>query len=178
MDVKVGLDAERNSGSTKNWRMRPSRSPRRRHRPWPLLFLGLLTFFALGSHLHLSRGGSARRVVKVPVNAADIQARCENLKLAPGPPQTFNQRTSSDRFVEGTRSTLVKNATIWTGGVNGLEIVKGDILLDKGLIKAVGLNVSAEQLADVNTIDAKGAWVTPGYVYVLLSLTNIIKISH
>ena len=61
-----------------------------------------------------------------------------------------------------------QNATIWTGKLNGLEIIKGDILLQNGLIKDVGIidnellrRVKAEELVD---IDANGAWVSPGYV--------------
>lgn len=138
----------------------------RRHRPWPILLLALLTFFVLGTHIHLTHSG-ARRAVRIPANAANIQARCQNLKLKPSPPPTFNNRTTSDRFAFGTKPTLIKNATIWTGRVNGLEIVKGDILLDKGLIKAVG-HAGGEYLdsfdEELLVVDAKGAWVSPGCV--------------
>lgn len=59
-----------------------------------------------------------------------------------------------------------QNATIWTGRVEGLEVIKGDLLLHNGLIKDVG-NVDRAILdsiraEDLVTVDAKGAWVSPG----------------
>jgi hypothetical protein len=62
---------------------------------------------------------------------------------------------------------LLRNATIWTGGINGLEIVKGDMLLDRGLIKAVGRigpGVLQKYKTDLVTLELDEAWVTPGYV--------------
>lgn len=48
--------------------------------------------------------------------------------------------------------------------MDGFEVLNGDIFLDKGLIIAVG-RVDQGLLHsrdDVATIDAKGAWVSPG----------------
>jgi imidazolonepropionase-like amidohydrolase len=59
------------------------------------------------------------------------------------------------------------NATIWTGGAKGLEIVEGDLLLDRGLIKAVGRiepRVLEKYRTDLVTLDLGGAWVSPGIV--------------
>jgi imidazolonepropionase-like amidohydrolase len=62
---------------------------------------------------------------------------------------------------------LIRNATIWTGRVDGEEVVKGDLLLDRGLIKAIGhvrrsdLSVYGDKLKEY---DAQGSWVTPGVV--------------
>ena len=108
------------------------------------------------------------RSAALPPNHASIRARCASLPRKPSPPGWFPDRTSSDRFVPGTRAVLVRNATIWTGRVNGLETIKGDVVLDKGLVKAVGvvpktLLKSLEQ-ESFDVIDAKGAWLTPGYV--------------
>lgn len=51
--------------------------------------------------------------------------------------------------------------------MNGLEILNGDVLLENGLIKDVGVidtgllnRIRAEDLV---TVDANGAWVSPGY---------------
>lgn len=55
---------------------------------------------------------------------------------------------------------------MWTGGMDGLEIIKGDLLMEGGIIKAVG-SVDAGLLKRYETyesVDAKGAWITPGYV--------------
>ncbi|KAJ7143728.1 hypothetical protein C8R44DRAFT_827345 [Mycena epipterygia] len=45
----------------------------------------------------------------------------------------------SDLYVPGTRSVLLRNATVWTGADNDTDIIYGaDVLLDKGLIVALG----------------------------------------
>ena len=135
----------------------------RRHRPWPIIVLGFLTFLVLGAHIHLTRP-EQRKSVRIPVHAEETIAKCRNLKLEPGPAPDFHERKESDRFVDGTKATLIKNATIWTGRINGFEIIKGDILLDKGTIKAVGHVPSSllDGLDDYMTIDAQGSWVSPG----------------
>ncbi|RPD56489.1 composite domain of metallo-dependent hydrolase [Lentinus tigrinus ALCF2SS1-7] len=104
--------------------------------------------------------------VQVPLRAPEWLAKCELLNAKPGPPPDFNTRTQSDRFALGTKPTLITNATIWTGGVDGLEVLKGDILLDRGIIKRVGV-IDRHTLAgyiDLVRIDAKGQWVSPGIV--------------
>ena len=106
---------------------------------------------------------------RLPIHVEETLNKCRNLHTKPGPPPDFNLRTESDRYVPGTKATLIRNATIWTGRVDGLEIIKGDLLLDKGLVKGLGVvdpKVLAHYGADaLNTIDADGAWVSPGYVF-------------
>ncbi|KAJ7026167.1 carbohydrate esterase family 9 protein [Mycena alexandri] len=102
----------------------------------------------------------------VPINAQEIIAQCAMLQMTPGPPVDFHTRKQSDRFVAGTKPTVIRNATIWTGRKDGEEIVHGDILVDKGLIKKVG-NVKNSELKayrHVVVLDAKGGWVSPGIV--------------
>ena len=100
-----------------------------------------------------------------PLHSTAIIVKCRHLQMQAGPPQDFLIRTHSDRFEEGTRPVLVKNAKIWTGGKNGTEVIQGDILMDKGIIKNIGyiqsrsLESYGERLA---VLDAKGAWITPG----------------
>ena len=50
-----------------------------------------------------------------------------------------------------------------------MEIVKGDILLDGGLIKHVGVVEDSllEHYADLARIEAQGRWVSPGFVAIL-----------
>ncbi|KAJ3987627.1 composite domain of metallo-dependent hydrolase [Lentinula detonsa] len=106
--------------------------------------------------------------VQIPINANQIIQKCANLNVIPSPPSDFYSRKESDRHVSGTRPTLIKNATIWTGNVDGLEVILGDLLLDKGIIQAVGevpvhvLNAYEHGLLKV--IDANGSWVSPGIV--------------
>ena len=63
-----------------------------------------------------------------------------------------------------TDTVVSQNATIWTGGVNGLEVLNGDILLVGGIIKRIGVVEShvLARYADVVRVDAKGQWVSPG----------------
>ncbi|KAI0746214.1 carbohydrate esterase family 9 protein [Daedaleopsis nitida] len=111
-------------------------------------------------------------VVNAPLHAPEILDKCQLLQVPPGPPPDFYTRRLSDRFVGGTKPTLIMNATIWTGGDNGLEVDHGDILLDGGLIKRVGL-VTGERVDELeglsagsalDRIDAQGKWVSPGIV--------------
>ena len=68
-----------------------------------------------------------------------------------------------DRFEVGTRATVIKNVTLWTGARNGTEIVYGDILLDKGLVQAIGYVPEWDYSKyDTDVVDAHGGWVTPG----------------
>ena len=84
-----------------------------------------------------------------------------------GPPKDFHRRDHSDRYEHGTKPILLKHARVWTGERNGTDIIRGDILLDKGLIKAVG-HVPRSSLeafnGDLVVIDVQNAWVTPGIV--------------
>ncbi|KAI8973081.1 carbohydrate esterase family 9 protein [Trametes punicea] len=124
-----------------------------------LQYFQVLSVFSSGS------SGSSRSVT-VPLRAAEFLDKCRLLDVKPGPPPDFHGRSQNDRFVQGTKPTLIKNATIWTGRANGLEVVHGDILLDTGLIKRIGRVHGAElgQYADLEIIDAQGRWVSPGLV--------------
>ncbi|KAJ7484418.1 carbohydrate esterase family 9 protein [Mycena latifolia] len=77
--------------------------------------------------------------------------------------ETLPINAESDRFVEGTKPTLIRNASIWTGRDDGNEVVYGDVLIDKGLIKKVG-SVDLNAYSDVVVLDAAGSWVSPGIV--------------
>lgn len=46
--------------------------------------------------------------INVPLNAAEILDKCRLLNVKPGPPPDFSLRKQSDRFVVGTRATLIK----------------------------------------------------------------------
>ncbi|KIK33891.1 hypothetical protein CY34DRAFT_98856 [Suillus luteus UH-Slu-Lm8-n1] len=103
---------------------------------------------------------------------SQILSKCAYIHAKPGPPPNFHVRTQSDRYAdsENTTPVLVRNATIWTAADNGHEVLTGDLLMHRGLIKAIG-NVPLSLIRQVelnNTklevIDAHGAWVTPGIV--------------
>jgi len=95
-----------------------------------------------------------------------ILSRCAALKFTPSPPQNFHSREESDRFESGTNATLIRNCVIFTGKDNGTEIINGDILLDKGIIKGLG-KISGrviDNTPNLTIINAKYAWVTPGLI--------------
>ena len=103
----------------------------------------------------------------------ELRTLCNSIRTPAGPPQSFNTaaRTENDRFAPGTPPVLLRNATIWTGASNGTEIVSGDVLLDRGLVVAVGYippslldGVRQSSETEIRVEDVGGAWVTPGLV--------------
>lgn len=106
----------------------------------------------------------ARNSVRLPLHAEETLQKCKMLHVQPGPPPDFARRTQSDRFVDGTRATLLRNASVWTGDPLQYEIHGADILLDKGIIKFLG-HASEETLAEHGnflTVDVGGSWISPG----------------
>ena len=93
----------------------------------------------------------------------DILNKCAARDATPRSPDDLLLRSVNDRFEAGTRATLIKNVTLWTGARNGTEIVYGDILLDKGLIQGIGYIPEWDYSRyDADVVDANGSWVTPG----------------
>ncbi|GJJ09058.1 hypothetical protein Clacol_003280 [Clathrus columnatus] len=96
-----------------------------------------------------------------------ILQRCASMRTLPTGFDA-SKRTESDRFDPGTNSTLLRNAKIWTGSLNGTEIIYGDVLLHNGIVKALGY-IPSKVLGSIkpdalNVHDLQGAWVTPGLV--------------
>jgi hypothetical protein len=100
-------------------------------------------------------------------------AKCASLHTKPHPPKNFHSRTKSDRFIDGTKDSLIVNATIWTGGVtNDVEVIRGGtVWLSGGIIKKVWSS-SAEfdsstlkqtiiSSQGIEILDAQGRWLTP-----------------
>ncbi|KAG8730747.1 hypothetical protein FRC11_005897, partial [Ceratobasidium sp. 423] len=125
-----------------------------------LIALGSIGFLAFNV-LNLREVPKSR---PLPPHALESLSKCKSLDLKPGPPKNFWSRTESERWEPDTPPTLIQNATIWTGGDHGDEILLGDILLDKGIIKAVGrvphalLDAVGSKLVVKNV---QGAWVSP-----------------
>ena len=123
-------------------------------------FFGILVLLAISVCLYalLSRDDfNGQRLEVVPLDANSIVAKCRSLHVTPSPLPNFHARAESDRFQPGTDAVLIRNATIWTGELNGSHVVYGDVLLDKGIIRSVG-EVSAETVDSRNllTVDAHG----------------------
>ncbi|KAF8525610.1 hypothetical protein BU17DRAFT_41726 [Hysterangium stoloniferum] len=143
------------------------RLPRNRLRA--IAFFGFLTCFL--SVFVFSRSGAQYSASIPNYEQEAILERCRNLNVVP---RGFaaHLRAESDRFVPGTKPTLLRNAKIWTGGLNGTEgtclVIYGDLLLDKGLIKAIGYIptrlLKSFDKQQLHIQDLQGAWVTPGLV--------------
>jgi hypothetical protein len=129
---------------------------------WKLPRRGIAVLAVLVSLSLIHTGILSRpRSLPIPPQCRSLQ---EVLDPAPGFTATRTAK-GSDRFVPGTRATLIRNAKILTGERNGTEVVYGDVLLDKGVIIAVGYIPSHIVLpADLDVIDADGKWVSPGLV--------------
>lgn len=100
-----------------------------------------------------------------------LQAKCNAIRAPAGPPPTYDPSTridkGSDRHVAGTPPTLLRNAKILTGARNGTEIVFGDVLLDKGVVVAVGYirpSLLDNLNSDLTVVDVQGKWISPGLV--------------
>jgi hypothetical protein len=108
---------------------------------------------------------SEQSLPNVPMlNADEILTRCMSLKVLPGPPPAFHSRDTSDRFEPGTNATWIKNGVIFTGEENGTVVISGDLFLDKGIVRAIGRipGWMLDQAENLTTVDARGAWITPG----------------
>ncbi|KAH8119709.1 composite domain of metallo-dependent hydrolase [Phellopilus nigrolimitatus] len=134
-----------------------------RRKVWGLVVASLaLYLLSSGALLRSSPIEKSSRVF-----SPEVVARCRALDVKPVPTQEFYRRKESDRFVLGTKATLVENATIWTGDDDGQEVFNGDVLMDKGMIKWVGKDSSVWKKTsgiDLTVVDAKGAWLTPGII--------------
>ncbi|KAF8207208.1 hypothetical protein K438DRAFT_1714110 [Mycena galopus ATCC 62051] len=144
----------------------PPQKPTKRFPIGRLLVLALLALLLASNIAVFGFVYQPQRFTEVPLHSESTLARCRALNTRPAPSPSFNLRTKSDRFQAGTRAVLVKNATIWTGRVDGFEVLKGDIFMDGGIIVALGAVkqsiLDAHQEYDI--LDAYGAWVTPGII--------------
>ena len=58
---------------------------------------------------------------KLPLHAEDILDKCRLLDVPPGPPPDFHARRRSDRFVPGTKPTLIQVGM--TGTIHRLYVI-------------------------------------------------------
>ncbi|KAG1849280.1 hypothetical protein DFJ58DRAFT_795038 [Suillus subalutaceus] len=96
---------------------------------------------------------------------SQILSKCAYIRAKPGPPPNFHARTQSDRLADSENTTPVL-----VPANDGHEVLTGDLLMHRGLIKAIGdVPLSLIRQLELNNrklevIDAHGAWVTPGIV--------------
>lgn len=137
-------------------------------RQWPrhylaVVFFVVLCYYSISSSSH--QPGSHPVSLETLAKRERVLAQCKYAKAPAGPPSTFHDRLESDRYEPDTKPTLIRNARIWTAAQNGTEVIQGDLLLDKGIIKAVGrVPLHLERDPSIDVVDVHGAWVTPGLV--------------
>lgn len=154
-----------------------TRIPRSRKLVQRVLALVVCTVVAQTVFLKYSHGiisSSTNNVVHLKAQRAELLSKCANIHVSAGPPPSFSTssrtRNGSDRWVPGTPPTLLRNAKIWTGARSGTEIVYGDVLLDKGVIIAVGyippslIASTKSRNGELRVHDVGGKWITPGLV--------------
>ncbi|KAF6809375.1 amidohydrolase [Colletotrichum sojae] len=113
------------------------------------------------------------------LSAARLQqdlATCAKLRHKPQDPIGLG-REKNARYVEGTRPTLIRNATVWVGEAvegtspeddragKGYSWITADVLVDQGLIQKVEAVISLDSLPkDTQIWDAKGRQLTSGII--------------
>jgi hypothetical protein len=135
--------------------------------PTCLALAGVALFYVTYG-IHLPQLGSTSKTV-TPDFVTRGLAKCEAIKLMPPDTTEFRvNRTVSDRFEpNNAKPVLLKNATVWTGGDNGEEVLFGaSIYLKGGVVVSVGKEKDVRRLiADhAEEVDVEGRWITPGIV--------------
>lgn len=100
-----------------------------------------------------------------PRNESDIlrtaREQCRLAHAPAGAPPHFHERTQNDRYVHGTRSTVVRNATVFDGQV---VLFETDVFAKDGLIVWVESAQAHKPAPDAHEVQAHGQWLTPGIV--------------
>ncbi|KAF6816612.1 carbohydrate esterase family 9 protein [Colletotrichum plurivorum] len=93
---------------------------------------------------------------------------CARLHHKPADP-IGHGRTRNERYVDGHRPTLIRNATVWTGepaeDSGNFTWITADVFIEHGLIKQVSSAIPIDSLpGDVLVYDAKGRPLTSGII--------------
>jgi hypothetical protein len=127
--------------------------------PTCLALTGFALFYVTYG-IHLPQIGGASKTT-TPDFVTRGLAKCEAIKLMPPDTTSFRvNRTVSDRFEpNNAKPNLLKNATVWTGGDNGEEVLFGaSIYLKGGVVVSVGTEKEVRrQVADhAEEVDVEG----------------------
>lgn len=123
-----------------------------------LIVIGAISLLAFSLQAIAIPAVTSNHVSVTNRHAREILDKCRSLNTKPAPPPHFYSRVQSDRFQLDTPPIHIRNATIWTGHMQGLEAIKGDIFLNEGIIRSVG-HIPAQLLLthkNITTIDANG----------------------
>ncbi|POR34274.1 Uncharacterized protein TPAR_05526 [Tolypocladium paradoxum] len=146
-----------------------------RRRALKLFVLACLALIAIAQWTQVWRTSSKAPRLSLQKLHDDL-ATCRKLRHAPQDPIGLG-REHNARYIEGGKPTLIKNATIWIGepvegtseadarAGRGWEWVRGDVLLEHGLIKKVEAHISPSSLPENTQLyDAAGRQLTSGII--------------
>lgn len=156
-------------------RLRRLRHITRRSRAIKFFALACVGFIALAQWRQLAFTTTTAPSLSLQKLNDDLKT-CAKLRSKPSDP-VGEGRERNARFIEGGKPTLVKNATIWIGepvkgtsaedarAGKGWEWIRGDVLLQYGLIAKVQSEISLSSLPDdVIVYEARGRQLTSGIV--------------
>lgn len=179
MDEKAGLPAYSASGlpspASGAAPCRGRRAGLRRLRVLKLFAVTALALLVLGQWKQIWREHAKVPLLSLSKLHDDLQT-CQKLRHKPQDPIGLG-REKNARWVQGSKPTLIKNAVIWVGeplegtseddarAGKGWEWIKGDVLLEHGLIKRVEHEISKSSLPkDTLIFDAAGRQLTTGII--------------
>ncbi|KAH7135320.1 amidohydrolase [Dendryphion nanum] len=154
--------------------VRPWADRRRRRRVFRLFAVALISYFAYYAY-RISNNTTVASPWLAVHKLQEDYATCATLRRIPA--NTTSSRDTNKRWVKGTKPTLIRNATIWTGepvvGTSeedarlgkGYGWIPSDVLIDRGLIIKIKKSISIEDLPEGTEIfEAHGRRLTAGIV--------------
>jgi hypothetical protein len=153
---------------------RPWRNHRRKRRPFRIVALACLAYFAYSVFRIASNTSKPVTTLSVDKLNEDL-ATCSALRAEPS--EILEQRNVNKRWIATTKPMLIRNATIWTGepasGTSEEDAragknwswISSDLFIDKGLIRKIEQGIKLTYLPhDTEVFDAKGRQLTAGIV--------------
>ena len=154
--------------------VRPWQNKRRRRRIFRLVAAACLAYFGVTAYKVASNTKKPPQLLSLTRLQQD-HATCAALKSIPHDPS--GPREYNERWVNGTKPLLIRNATVWTGeplaGTSdedarlgkGFAWIPSDVLVDNGIIKKVAPDISLNNLPEGTVVyDAQGRQLTSGIV--------------
>ncbi|CAG9942041.1 unnamed protein product [Clonostachys rosea f. rosea IK726] len=175
MDRKSDLPPYSAATAASPFRLSRRRPGFRRSRVIKAISVASLILIALGQWTLIWNRTTKEPLLSAAKLRADLQT-CAKLRSKPQDPIGLG-RDKNARYIEGSKPTLIKNAIIWVGepiegtsaedarAGKGWEWIRGDVLLEYGLIQAVQHRISSSSLPDDAIVfDAEGRQLTAGVI--------------
>uniref|UniRef100_A0A8H7KBZ1 Amidohydrolase 3 domain-containing protein n=1 Tax=Bionectria ochroleuca TaxID=29856 RepID=A0A8H7KBZ1_BIOOC len=175
MDRKSDLPPYSAATAASPFRLSRRRPGFRRSRVIKAISVASLILIALGQWTLIWNRTTKEPLLSAAKLRADLQT-CAKLRSKPQDPIGLG-RDKNARYIEGSKPTLIKNAIIWVGepiegtsaedarAGKGWEWIRGDVLLEYGLIQTVQHRISLSSLPDDAIVfDAEGRQLTAGVI--------------